>query len=135
MFEGNDKDNDDEVALGEANAPLVNANLCRVCIIRGVIRTNLDNGLDTMTYLLDYTENALVIFKTLQLQAPTFFPSCLLVLAMEFSVENPPICFRYIEWNLKALFSQYNHDGKTRCRRCLYIQHANCKNIRFDNLS
>ncbi len=67
-------DGDDEEPE-EANAPLVDINLRRACLLCGVIRTNENYGLGPMTRLLDASANALAVFEAAELQAPTFFAS------------------------------------------------------------
>jgi hypothetical protein len=127
--DGNEEDN--EVAPEEADAPPKDKSLRRVRLLAGVVRTNQDYGLSHMVRLPDASADAPAVFKAVELQAPTFFASRLLVPAGGFSEEDPPICFRCLRWNLTALFLQCNRDCWSRCGCCSDIQHAQCKNVGY----
>ncbi len=84
-----------------------------------------------MERLPDSSANAPAIFEAVELQGPMFFTSCSLVWAGGLSEEDLPICFRCLRLNLTVPFVQCNRDGWTRCGRCSYIQHAQCKDAGY----
>jgi hypothetical protein len=114
---GDDDDDVNDEAWGEANAPPEDENLRWVHLLAGVIRTNQDYGLGPMVPLLDASVAALAAFKAVELQTPTFFASRLLMCAGGLSEVDLPISFRCLQWNLMAPFLQCNRVGWTGCGR------------------
>ncbi len=127
--DSDDNDDDNEATPEEADASPEGKRVRSVCLLAGVVRTNQDYGLSYMVHLPNFSANAPAIFKAIELLAPTFFASCLVVHAGGFSKEDPPICLRCLCWNLTAPFFQCNRNGWMGCGRCSYIQYAQCKDI------
>ncbi len=125
----------DDKAPAKANTPPEDENLCCVCLLASVVRTNQDYGLSLMVFLPDSSAAALATFGAVELQAPTFFASRFLMRTGKFSGEDLPICFYCLRWNLMAPFLWYNRNCWTRCGHCSYIQHARCKDVSLGGLS
>jgi hypothetical protein len=62
-------------------------------LLAGVVCTNQDYGLGLMVPLQDASAAAPATFEAVELQAPTFFASRLLVHTGRFLEEDPLICF------------------------------------------
>jgi hypothetical protein len=82
-----------------------------------------------MVPLLDASAAAPAAFKDVEMQAPTFFASCLLMRTGKFLEEDALICFSCLRWKLMAPFLWCNRDSWTECGHCLYIQHTCCKDV------
>jgi hypothetical protein len=126
--------NNNEVPV-EADAPLEDGNLRRVCLLAGVVRTNQDYSLGLMVSLPDASAVAPAAFKAMELKAQMYFASCSLMGTGRFLKEHLPICFHCLHWNLTSPFLQCNRDGLTGYRLFLYIQLSCCKDISIASLS
>jgi hypothetical protein len=98
--ENNNENNDDYNSGNDRKAPAgavyppEDKKLRQVYFLHGTVYTNEDYGLVPMTCLLDTSADAQALFKAMDLPAPTFFTSCLLVHAGWFFEEDLPIFFR-----------------------------------------
>ncbi len=66
-------------------------------LLRDVARTNNDYGLGVFELLQNPGPKALAVFSAVELQAPTFFASRLVVWAMGLHAGDPLICIHYLQ--------------------------------------
>jgi hypothetical protein len=84
------------------------ADACKACLLSGIVCTGYDYGRGLSVYLLDTHANSQAVFDNVELQAPVFFVTRLLVCAGELSEGEPPICAQCLLWNLTVPLLQHN---------------------------
>jgi hypothetical protein len=92
-LDSDDNDDNDDNVPGEAVAPLEDETLHQVHLLANVVCTNQDYGLGLMVPRPDASTAASAVFEAVELQAPTFFASHLLMRTGRFSEVDPLISF------------------------------------------
>ncbi len=72
------------------------------------MQTNYDCGLRVFEQLLHAIAEATAVFEDVELQAPMFYASHLVIRAGGFSEDGAHICAIGLQWNLTAPFLQCN---------------------------
>jgi hypothetical protein len=92
--EDDNNDDDDRAALETGDTVSEDKNSRHGQHICSVVCTNQDYGLGEMVHVPDTNLCTPAIFEAVELQAPTFFASRLLVCAGGYCVEEPTICLK-----------------------------------------